>query len=103
MREEEERIMLQKKWEENRNMRVVKSADSFQTVEQDVGKSHSSRDMLVNGNAKEGSQRRKSSKDEGKRVFGVGRKSEGLAEFDRERRKAAEELKQRIEAQVARL
>merc|ERR1719508_503277 len=92
VREEEERRRQQRKWEENRKMRVVKSVDSFQAVEQDSGKSRSLRDMLVNGNTTEGNQRRQSSKDEGKRELGF--RSEGLAEFNGERRKASREQKQ---------
>eukprot|EP00092_Neocalanus_flemingeri_P028614 GFUD01031071.1.p1 GENE.GFUD01031071.1~~GFUD01031071.1.p1 ORF type:complete len:613 (-),score=234.02 GFUD01031071.1:191-2029(-) len=98
-REEKERQRQQKKWEDNMKVRVVKSVDNFQAVEQDERKGPNLRDILVNGNTTEWNQRRKLGKDEQKRELGARRKSEGLAEFEGERRKAAEELRQRIATQ----
>ena len=75
------------------------SADILQTVEQDVTRGQNLGDILVSGSLKEVNQRRKSSKDE-QRKLGARKKIDEQAEFEGERRKAAEELKQRIAAQV---
>ena len=98
-REEKERRTQMGKLEENKKVRVVKSADSLQTVEQDVTRGQNLGDILVSGSLKEVNQRRKSSKDE-QRKLGARKKIDEQAEFEGERRKAAEELKQRIAAQV---
>ena len=98
-REEKERRIQMGKLEENKKVRVVKSADSLQTVEQDVTRGQNLGDILVSGSLKEVNQRRKSSKDE-QRKLGARKKIDEQAEFEGERRKAAEELKQRIAAQV---
>ena len=44
-------------------------------------------------------QRKKLGKDEGKREIGARRKGDGMAEFETERKKAAEELRERIQTQ----
>jgi len=98
-REEKERRRQMGKLEDNKKVRVVKSADSLQTVEQDVTRGQNLGDILVSGSSKEVNKRRKSIKDEQRRELGARKKSDELAEFEGERRKAAEELKQRIAAQ----
>ena len=76
----------------------MKSADSFQDVE-DARSSTTFMDILTN-NAAELNQKSKTSKAGGRRELGARRKSEGLVDIGGERKKAAEEFKMRMIAQV---
>ena len=98
-REEVERKRQLRKWELNQKGRVVKSVDSFQDAE-DSRNGTTFRDILLNNNTSEMSQKSKLSKDGGRRELGARRKSECLVEVGGERKKAAEDLKMRITAQV---
>ena len=72
----------------------MKSVDSFQ----EDGTTF--RDILLNKNTAELNQKSKSFKDGGRRELGSRRKSEGLLDIGGERKKAAEDLKMRMIAQV---
>ena len=97
-REEEERKRQLRKWEVNQKVRVVKSVDRFQDVE-DARSGTTFRDILTK-NAADLNQKSKSSKDGGRRELVARRKSEGVIDIGGEKKKAAEDLKTRMIDQV---
>jgi len=99
-REEEERRRQLRKWEVNQKVRVVKSVDSVQDIE-DARSGTTFRDILLHKNNAELNEKPKSTNTGGRRELGARRKSEGVGDIGGERKKApgAEDLKTRMIAQ----